>query len=238
MTDKDTKNAIEEIWSLMRENAKQMKETDRHLKEQFSDLKEQMKEQIKETDRYLKETDRHLKETDRHLKETDRQMKETDRQMKETDMQLREKFSDLKDYVGNVGQNNGAVAESFFYNTLANNMKLGDFTFDFIEANVERQNRRQNIKGEYDIILHNSHVITIVETKYKVHPNDIKKLKEKKLPMFSRLYPDKKDFTLYGAIAGMAFPKKVKELALEQGLFVLTQGGGNIHVEKRNIQKF
>jgi len=202
MNSEDTKNAIEEIWSILRENAVQMKETDRQIKS------------------------------------TDRQIKETDRQRKETERYLREKFSELKEYVGNIGQNNGAVAESFFYNTLAKSMKIDEFTFDFIDANVERQNRRQNIKGEYDIVLYNSSVITIVETKYKVHPNDIKALKEKKLPMFRRLYPDKKDFTLYGAIAGMAFPPEVKKMALEQGLFVLTQGGGNIHVEKSNLQTF
>ncbi len=172
------------------------------------------------------------------IKETDRQMKETDRQMKETDKHLREKFSDLKDYVGNVGKNNGAVAESFFYNTLAKTMKLDRFTFDFIEPNVERINRRQNMKGEYDIVLTNSTVIVIVETKYKVHPNDIKKFKEKKLPMFRKLFPDKKNYILYGAIAGMAFPSEIKEMALEQGLFVLTQGKGNITVEKSDIQDF
>jgi len=178
------------------------------------------------------------KETDRQQKETDRQLKETDRQLKETDRQLKEKFSDLKEYVGGIGKNIGDAAESYFYETLANTMKIGDLDFDFIDKNVKRKNRRQNIEGEYDIILTNSESIAIIEIKHKFHPNDIDKLLNKKLPAFKKLFPDKKDYNIYIVVAGLSIPDDTKKLAFENGFFVMTQGGGKINVEHVDIKAY
>ena len=198
----------------------------------------ELKNMHKEIAQSQKDTDRRMKETDRLIKENARRIKETSQQMKETDQHLKEKFSELKVYVGNVGRNNGDVAEEFFYHTLAKDMKLDKYKFDVIQPNVRGHIPRKNIQGEYDIVLHNSNVIVIVEVKYKVHSNDIVDFKEKKLPTFRKLFPDKKDFKIYGAIAGMAFPLEFKKKALDNGLLVLTQGGGRIKVEKSKVQNF
>ena len=198
-----------EIWALVHENVKQIK----------------------------KLSDSQLK-TDQQVKETQQQMKETQQQMKETDRYLRKKFSELKKYVGNMGQNNGDVAETFFYQSLSKSMKLDKFSFDTIVPNLIKVKRRKNIRGEFDIVLYNSEVIVVVETKYKVHPNDILLFKEKKLPLFRLLSPELKNYSVYGAIAGMAFPHEVKINAIEEGLFVLTQGGGNVLVDKGIVQTF
>ena len=223
MNTKIINEKINEIWSIVRENSlsiKALKESQQVTTLQINTLNKQIEE---------------LKDSQ---KKTDIQIQETAQQMKQTDIFLSNKFSELKEYVGNIGQNNGAVAESFFYETLANKMELGDFHFDFIEPNVKRANRKLNIQGEYDIVLYNSKLIVIIETKYKVHPNDIEKLLEKKIPNYRKLFPEKQNYTIYGAIAGLAFPDNVKEMALNQGLFVLTQGEGNIQVEQTHIQAF
>jgi len=171
-------------------------------------------------------------------KETDRRLKETELQIKETDRILREKFSELKEYVGGIGRNNGDVAESYFYETLANNMKIGDLDFHIIEKNVARMNKRQNIKGEYDIILTNSDSIALVETKYKVHPNDINKIVNNKIPIFRKLFPEKKDYKLFVVVAGLSFPEDSKQLAFDYGFFVLTQGGGKLNIEHGDIKEY
>ena len=215
------KIGIDDVWAVIHELTLSQKETDR-----------QFKEQLKETDRQLKETDRQLKE---QLKETDRQLKE---QLKETDRHLKEKFSELKEYVGGIGRNNGDVAESYFYETLANTMKIGNLDFDFIEKNVKRINRRQNLEGEYDIILTNSESIAIIEVKYKFHPNDIDKVLNKKIPTFKKSFPDKKDYKLYIVIAGFCIPDDTKKFAFDNGFFVLSQGGGKINLEHDIIKAY
>ena len=192
----------------------------------------------KETDRQQKETDRQIKETAKRQNETDRQIKETAKQLRETDRYLKEKFSDLKEYVGGLGRNIGDAAESYFYETLANSMKIGNLDFDFIDKNVKRKNRRQNIEGEYDIILTNTESIAIIEIKHKFHPNDIDKLLNKKLPAFKKLFPDKKDYKIYFVVAGFSVPDDTKELAFKNGFFVMTQGGGKINLEHVDIKAY
>ena len=185
---------------------------------------------IHELTQRQKETDRQIKETGKRQKETDKQIKENGKQLKETDRYLKEKFADLKEYVGGIGRNIGDAAESYFYETLANTMKIGDLDFDFIDKNVKRKNKRQNIEGEYDIILTNSESIAIIEIKHKFHSNDIDKLLNKKLPAFKKLFPDKKDFIIYFVVGGLSIPDDTKKLAFENGFFVMTQGG-----EKKNV---
>ncbi|KPA19591.1 hypothetical protein MHK_000186 [Candidatus Magnetomorum sp. HK-1] len=177
-------------------------------------------------------------ELSQRQKETDRQLKETDRQLKETDSYLREKFSELKKYVGGIGRNNGDVAETYFYETLSNTMKIGDLDFDIIEKNVKRKNRRQNLEGEYDIILTNSESIALIEVKYKLHPNDIEKLVNKKIPVFKKIFPEKKDYKLYIVVAGLTIPDNSKKLAFDHGFFVLTQGAGELNLEHGDIKTY
>ena len=197
---------------------------------------------IHELTQRQKETDRQIKETGKHLNNQFSELKhfiqETDRQLKETDNHLKEKFSELKEYVGGIGRNNGDFAESYFYETIANTMKIGELDFDIIEKNVKRRNRRQNMAGEFDIVLTNSDSIAIIEIKYKLHPDDIEKIVTKKIPVFKKLFPEKKDYKLYIAVAGLTIPDDSKKLAFDHGFIVLTQGGGQLNIEHDHIKTY
>ena len=203
------KNKIDEIWAIIYELAQSQKETDRQLKE-----------------------------TDRQLKETSQSQKETDRQLKESFKVIRKEFSELKKYVGGIGRNNGDVAESYFYETLAKKMKIGNLNFHFIEKNVKKENRKEKLKGEYDIILTNSDSIAIVETKYKVHQNDIEKIKSKTIPNFRKLFPEKENYKIYAVIAGLCIPDDSIKLAFDYGFYVLTHGGGRLKIDHGDIKVY
>ncbi|CAN2045550.1 DUF3782 domain-containing protein [Candidatus Magnetomoraceae bacterium gMMP-1] len=230
--------------------------TDINLKELVASLAVSQKEtdrQLKETDRQLKETDRQLKETDKQWKETDRMLtksfqelslsqkeltlsqkelslsqKETDKQLKESDRVLTKKFEKVSEIVGNIGNNNGDVAEDFFFNGLSENPELGELKFDVIDRNVTRRTKR--LEGEFDIVLTNSHTLVIIEVKYKLHPNDVDNVLNKKLPNFKKLFPQYKDFKMYGAVAAFSIPNESKHKAKEYGFFILTQSGNNIKI--------
>ena len=77
-------------------------------------------------------TDEQIKLNAIAQKATDEQMKRTDEQMKRTD----EKLERMGITLGNVTNNQGDVAEEFFFNSLANDTHLGSIHFDDIEKNI------------------------------------------------------------------------------------------------------
>jgi hypothetical protein len=158
-------------------------------------------------------------------KKTDEQMTRTDEQIlsllesqKETDRKL-QKVSDM---LGGMGQNQGDVAEEFFFNSLVDDPHLGGIHFDDISKNESKQ--RGKLQEEYDIVMTNGNAIGIVEVKYKAHENDLGKL-ERKMRNFKTLFPWFNDYKLYGAIASFHINDDAKKDALERGFFVLQRKG-------------
>ena len=63
---------------------------------------------------------------------------ETSEQMKHNDKMLTDKLNRMGITLGNVTNNQGDVAEEFFFNSLANAPHLGSIYFDDIEKNGHR----------------------------------------------------------------------------------------------------
>ena len=169
---------------------------------------------------------------------TDEQMKRNDEQMKRTDERLSAKLEKLSKELGNIGNNNGAVAEEFFWNALKNIKEFKGIKVDFADRNVYRQ--KGLLADEFDAVLWNGSSVIIVETKYKIHPNLIEKIKEKKIPNFKKLFSDKADHKIYYAIAGFAIPNQVAEEAKREGFFVIKQfaDSENIIIENNEIKAY
>ncbi len=194
--------------------------TDQELKELIASnavgLKE-LRESQKQTDEQMKKTDEQMKKTDEQIKKTDEQIKKTDEQMKKTD----EKLDRIAKTLGAIGNNQGDVAEEYFQNSLAKKLKIGQLKFDYMISNYTI--RGKNIKDEYDILLESKDNVAIIEVKYKVHKNDVKKL-TKKIENFKKI-TKYQNYKLYVGIAGFYVPQDVIDLALENGYFVLQRKG-------------
>ncbi len=177
------------------------------------------------TDEELKEfafeLDKRIEKLRESQEKTDEQIKETSEQMKETDRKLNK----VAKLVGNIANNQGDVAEEYFINSLEDNMELLGVHFDTLSANLHR--RKNNIEDEYDIVLVNGENIAIIEVKYKVHENDVKKL-DKKIETFKELFPEYSHLNLYVGIAGFKVYYDAKEYAKEKGYFVLQRKGDMI----------
>ena len=74
---------------------------------------------------------------------------ETSEQMKRNDKMLTDKLNRMGITLGNVTNNQGDVAEEFFFNSLANAPHLGSIYFDDIEKNGHK--RRGKTEEEYDL---------------------------------------------------------------------------------------
>ena len=179
---------------------------------------EELKELVGSLAIAQKKTDEQMRHTDEQIAELREAQKETNEQMSRTD----KKLDRLSDLVGNMGRNQGDVAEEFFFNSLAHDTHLGSVHFDDITKNQHKQ--RGKFQEEYDIVMTNGEAVGIVEVKYKVHENDLKKL-ERKMQNFKKLFPIYEAYKLYGAIASFHINDDAKEAALNQGFFVLQRKG-------------
>ena len=162
--------------------------------------------------------------TDEQMKRTDEQMKRTDEQLKRTD----EKLERIGISLGNISNNQGDVAEEFFFQSLIKDNRLGKIRFDDVVKNMEKH--RGQIQEEYDLVMTNGDVIAVVEVKYKAHKNDLDKL-DRKMRHFKKLFPIYQAFKQYGAIAAFHINDDAKEEALRRGYFVLQRSGDLIHTE-------
>ena len=158
------------------------------------------------------------------LREVAAEQKALQESQKETDRKL-EKVSDL---LGGIGENQGDVAEEFFFNSLVDDPHLGGIHFDDISKNDYKQ--RGKLQEEYDIVMSNGNAIGIVEVKYKAHENDLGKL-ERKMHNFKTLFPWFNDYKLYGAIASFHINDDAKKEALERGFFVVQRKGERVQTD-------
>ena len=224
----ETSLEIKEVAAMQKKTDRLQKETSLELKESSLELRKEIKEvariqkeghlelrkEIKEVARMQKETDRLQKETDRIQKETDRIQKETSLQMKRTD----EKINKL----GGLGANIGESTEVFFYHGFKESPSLNGVAFEETVHNIRAR------RGQYDIVLYGQNCVAVIEVKHKFHPKDVQFFVDKNLPKFKKIFPEHKNDTLYGAIAGFVVPQDAVDIAVEAGLFVFCQSGNNM----------
>ena len=154
----------------------------------------------------------------------------TDEQMKRTD----EKLERIGISLGNVTNNQGDVAEEFFFNSLIKNNHLGSIHFDDVVKNMEKH--RGQLQEEYDLVMTNGDAVAIVEVKYKAHENDLDKL-DRKMTNFKKLFPIYQHYKQYGAIATFHINDAAKQEALKRGYFVLQRSGDLVHTESSDNLK-
>ena len=137
--------------------------------------------------------------------------------------------------VGNIGQNQGAVAEEFFFNSLQAKPVLGGVRYDDVYLNVHSFNGK--MQAEYDVVMANGKSVALIEVKYAVHPDDVDKT-IRGIANYRTLFPQHKDFDIYGAIAGFKIGKDVAESAKQQGLMVLKRVGDVMEVDAGEPHRF
>ena len=185
-----------------------------------------------------KVTDEQIKLNAVAQKATDEQMKRTDEKIKRTEelvaslavaqQESARKLDKLAELYGNVGKNQGDVAEEFFLNSLLKDNHLGSVHFEDVVTNMGKH--RGQIQEEYDLVMTNGDAIGIVEVKYKAHTNGLDKL-DRKMQNFKKLFPIYRNYKQYGAIASFHINDDAKREALRRGYFVLQRTGDLVHTE-------
>ena len=157
-------------------------------------------------------------ESKKESKEFKEWRKQSVKEYEERQKKLDEKLAKLSTQISGIGNNLGDVAEDYFYSSISSANTINGIKYDYIDKNKTRQN-----KGEYDIVLINSERILVIEVKHKLHPNDVIKFHNTQLPSFLKIFPEYKNYAIYGAVAGLTVPRESIKKANELGLYVFTQ---------------
>lgn len=153
--------------------------------------------------------------------------------LRESTNALRESTKRMGEQLGGISNNQGAVAEDFFYNSLLERPQVGPFKFSKITPHwVVGSKGKQT---EFDLVLVNGKSVVVVEVKYKLHPAHIDKLTDQ-LKAFRKLNPEFKGFELYGALAGLSVPSAVRAAAAERGYMVLQRKGEALHAVTEGLR--
>jgi hypothetical protein len=167
--------------------------------------------------------DAQMQRTDEQMKRTDEQMKRSDEKLEKMFAKTDEKLARMGITLGNISNNQGSVAEEFFYNSLAHTQTLAGIHYDFVDKNLTRS--AGGIQDEFDIVMVNGKDIAIIEVKYKAHEADLTKLLTKKYNNFKKLFPMYKDYSHHLVLATFSLYEDLKEKALAQGVTVLQRKG-------------
>ena len=162
--------------------------------------------------------------------------------------ELKEGLKELKDAVFGVNsevkgiaKSNGMMAEDYFYASLNKSKTLGGVHFDSIIRNVANGITLEDgkkINEEFDTLMYNKTSLCIVEVKYKVERQDVRKLAKKRVQHFKLLFPMYANYKIYLAVGGMTFEKGAVDAAKELGMGVLQLDGDAVVVYDKDLKVY
>ncbi|MDR0869616.1 MAG: hypothetical protein LBN39_02375, partial [Planctomycetaceae bacterium] len=88
------------------------------------------------------------------------------------------------------------------------------------------------------IVLFNGSSVAVVEVKYRIHPNDLERLINRKVEHFRMLFPRYAKHKLYLGIAGMSFDENVTEQAAAAGVAVLERKDKEVESTAANLKAY
>jgi len=190
---------FEQVWAALMENREQIKDTERLLKETIA----------------ASEKDRAENEKDRAEREKERAEREKDR------AEYNKRFGDMDNRFGEV-------VENLLAPTMIDRFIDLGVVFQTASTNVKVKDHKNKIYFEIDVFLQNSDTSMLVEIKTNLSINYINEhiTRLEKMRSFADLHNDKRAFL--GAVAGIVVPLKVRNYALENGLYLIEPAGENL----------
>ncbi|GAB0057669.1 hypothetical protein SIID45300_02001 [Candidatus Magnetaquicoccaceae bacterium FCR-1] len=214
---------LEDVWKAFKETDLRMRETDLR---------------IQETDRQMQETDRRLRESDRQFQESkqfilnlfaesDRRKQALDRQMREESAERDRVLREVSQQLGRLGGRLGEFIEEMIKPVCLNLFQARGIPVDELFARVKKIKAGRTM--EIDLMLANTVAVVLIEVKSRLTAEDVQEHLDR-LACFKAFFPRYADCRVYGAVAGMVIASEADRFAMNQGLFVITQNGENVHL--------
>jgi len=135
---------------------------------------------------------------------------------------------------GDIDNRFGEVVERLLSPTLIDRFIDMGVVFQTASINLKVKDHTNKIYFEIDVFLQNGDAAMLVEIKTNLsisyineHINRLEKMR-----LFADLHNDRRAFL--GAVAGVVVPLKVKNYALENGLYLIEPAGENLNITPPN----
>jgi len=197
-----------------------------------------IKEMFAETDRRFKETaqtlaKRRAEADEEFYKRREADEEEYKKRREESDRRL----AKIERLVGGIGNNNGEMAEEYFFNAFKSHKYFANEQYDYVQRPLRITNG--NLEAEFDIILFNCKSVAIIEVKYNAKPDNIRiDYLISRVEIFKILYPNYKSHKIYLGVAAMSFNGKLVKELHEAGIATVHQIGKKMVVYDKDVQVF
>ncbi|GHT19656.1 hypothetical protein FACS1894189_8560 [Planctomycetales bacterium] len=193
------------------------------LMQSFQETRQEMKARAEQAEKEAKErAAKAEKESKKRAEEFARELKEyaqeRARERKQDRDEWNKRFGEFSDRLGEFIE--GMVAGGIVH-------KFAKYGYSFNESSQRHVfiNATLDIRGEFDILLHDGDYVLGIEVKSKLAMKDVRKHIDR-IEKYRQCLDAKGDKRkILGAVAAGVIPAQSKELAEEKGLFVITQSG-------------
>lgn len=152
--------------------------------------------------------------------------KETNKQMKENNNKFSRQMKEIQKELWWIWNSQEEVWVDLFRRNMKSILAKKGIKIDNTSTRFKNRVRLEDwtfIEWEYDLMWINWKDIVVVEVKNKLKDDHINKFVKVQLPRFKLLFPQYKDYNLYGWIWSLIVWKHQEEIAEKQWLFVFTQ---------------
>ena len=209
-----------EVWAALDRSAARMEEHSALTDKKIAEYVARMKEQSALTDQQIAETNRKVAETTANIDKYIAELNETRKE------------------VGGLGKSYGMHAESYFFESLKKSRIFGGITYDIVGNDFKSTLRMpdgERIDAQFDIVMSNGDSVAIIEVKSKVKQDDVKKLVNKKLGDFKKLFLQYSGYKFYLGVAGFSYDTNAEQEAIKNGVGILKLSGENVEIEDEHL---
>jgi hypothetical protein len=132
--------------------------------------------------------------------------------------------------ISELGDRIGELVEVMVEGGIVRKFRELGYTFSGCARRYEFENKQLNIAGEIDLFLENGNDALAVEVKTNLTISDVKThiKRMEKFRRYADARNDKRQFV--AAVGGGIVRKEVREYALKQGIYVITQSGETVEI--------
>jgi len=224
---KRSEEEFAKIRLLQKENEERARQNEEKSNREFEEIRLLQKENDERFEERLKQNE---EQSRKEFEEIRLLQTEGYKELREIMKRNDERLAGMGVIFGNFQNNAGEEKEIMFYQHLNKNKELNNIKFDEVLKNVSDGNR------EYDIVMRNGKYAAMIEVKQKAHENDIYKLLNEQILDFKKVFARDKKAII--AIASPIITPPVRELAIQNGIILISQNGDNVSVEAQSELKF
>ena len=190
-----------------------------------------------ETAQLNKETSHLNKESAQILKETRLMKKDWNATFGKRAKEDDKRFAKLEKLIGGIGNNNGEMAEEFFFNAFRKDKIFMNEKYDKIHKGFFSS--IDPYRGEFDIVFFNGKSVAVIEVKYKATPEnvDIETIISR-IAQLKEFSPEFKNHNIYLGVAAMAFRSGLASKLHKAGIATVHPVGKKMVIYDKGVKAF